>query len=97
MKIGLIGLPLTGKTTLFNLLTQTKASTGLYAAKAEANLGTARVPDRRIDFLSELYKPRKTIYADRICRYSWFDRQSEGQSRVQPNFNDVRPCEIQSM
>lgn len=95
MKIGLIGLPLTGKTTLFNLLTQTKASTGLYAAKAEANLGTARVPDRRIDFLSELYKPRKTIYAQiEFVDIAGLTASQEGQKSGSAKFlNDVRSCE----
>lgn len=62
MKIGLVGLPGVGKTTIFNLLTSTKALTGTYGAK-EANVGMAKVPDKRIDFLSQLYKPKKTTYA----------------------------------
>ena len=49
MKIGLVGLPGVGKTTIFNLLTSTKALTGTYGAK-EANVGMAKVPDKRIDF-----------------------------------------------
>jgi ribosome-binding ATPase len=60
MKIGLIGLAASGKTTLFSLLTE---SGGDAAARMEAHIGMARVPDGRIDFLSAMYKPRKTIYA----------------------------------
>jgi GTP-binding protein YchF len=60
MKIGLIGLAASGKTTLFNLLTE---SGGEAVARMEAHIGMARVPDGRIDFLSAMYKPRKTIYA----------------------------------
>jgi GTP-binding protein YchF len=60
MKIGLIGLAASGKTTLFSLLT---GSGGDAAARMEAHIGMARVPDGRIDFLSAMYKPRKTIYA----------------------------------
>jgi GTP-binding protein YchF len=59
MKIGLVGLTQTGKTTLFSLLTQTRVSPD----KAGVNAGVARVPDGRIDFLSELYRPKKTTYA----------------------------------
>ncbi len=64
MKIGIIGLPLVGKTTLFNLLTQAEAETSkFYSGRTEANHGMARVPDERIDWLSAQFKPRKTIYA----------------------------------
>lgn len=61
---GIIGLPLVGKTTLFNLMTNAEAETSkFFSGKTEANVGTAWVPDARIDFLSELYKPKKTTYA----------------------------------
>lgn len=64
MKIGLIGLPLVGKTTLYNLLTNSEAPTSKFlTGKTEPNLGMARVPDLRIDWLSRLFKPKKTIYA----------------------------------
>ena len=61
---GLVGLPLSGKTTIFNLLTLANANISeFYSGKTETNQGTAFVPDNRIDFLTDLYKPRKTIYA----------------------------------
>lgn len=63
MKIGLIGLPMTGKTTIFNLLTNAQDDGTGAAGKTEANIGVAKVPDRRIDFLSSIYKPKKTVYA----------------------------------
>lgn len=64
MFIGIIGLPMVGKTTLFNLMTNARAGTSnFFSGKTEANVGTATVPDARIDYLSALYKPRKTIYA----------------------------------
>ncbi|MGE5560582.1 MAG: redox-regulated ATPase YchF [Chloroflexota bacterium] len=59
MEIGIIGLPQVGKTTLFSLLTNASGST----AGRDTHVGMARVPDRRIDFLSGMYRPRKTIYA----------------------------------
>lgn len=62
MKIGIIGLPQVGKTTLFNLLTANKAQTG-FGNKTKANVGVANVPDPRIDFLSSHFKPKKTTYA----------------------------------
>ncbi|MGI6607109.1 MAG: redox-regulated ATPase YchF [Peptococcia bacterium] len=93
MKIGLIGLPSTGKTTFFNLLTNAKAETG--SGKTEANMGTARVPDKRIDFLSDLYQPRKTIYAqidfiDIAGLVSGQDGQKSGSGKF---LNDVRVCD----
>jgi ribosome-binding ATPase len=60
MNIGLVGLSGSGKTTLFNLLIEGYAET---SAKMAANVGMARVPDKRIDFLSNMYKPKKTTYA----------------------------------
>lgn len=62
MKIGLIGLAGVGKTTIFNLLTNTKAITGAYGVK-EANIGMAKVPDKRMDYLINLFNPKKTSYA----------------------------------
>jgi GTP-binding protein YchF len=64
MKIGLVGFPSSGKSTVFNALTGLAADTG-YAAKAgKANLGVVRVPDARVDALAALYKPKKTAYAE---------------------------------
>ncbi|HHV93771.1 MAG TPA: redox-regulated ATPase YchF [Firmicutes bacterium] len=62
MRIGIIGLPQVGKTTLFNLLTEAGASTG-FGSRDKANVGVANVPDERIDYLSSIYQPRKTTYA----------------------------------
>jgi len=64
VKVGLVGLPTVGKTTFFNLLTRGKAETSAYqSGKVNANIGLAKVPDERIDFLAEVYKPRKVTYA----------------------------------
>jgi GTP-binding protein YchF len=61
LKIGLVGLSESGKTTLFNLLTE--GHTRSSGSKMAANVGMATVPDPRIDFLSAMYKPKKTTYA----------------------------------
>ncbi len=65
MDIGLVGLPATGKTTIFNLLTGGSAVTSAagWTGKSERNVGVAKVADPRVDFLSELYKPERTIHA----------------------------------
>lgn len=64
MKIGLIGLENSGKTTVFNALTGLDAEVTAYSSqKLEPNIGVVNVSDERIDWLSELYQPKKTIYA----------------------------------
>lgn len=64
MKIGIIGLPLTGKTTLFNLLTNSDIEVSEFSkGKIEANQGMAMVPDERIHFLSELNNAKKLNFA----------------------------------
>lgn len=59
MEIGIVGLPLAGKTTLFNLLTQAEAETGFASGKKKVNLGVSRVPDPRLNRLSEIWNPKK--------------------------------------
>ncbi|NLB52306.1 MAG: redox-regulated ATPase YchF [Syntrophomonadaceae bacterium] len=60
MQLGIIGLPSSGKTTIFELLAD---NSSLASNSAKANLATARIPDHRIDFLSSLFKPKKTTFA----------------------------------
>jgi GTP-binding protein YchF len=64
MKIGLVGLPKSGKTTLFNLLTGAQVATSRYdTGRNELHTGVARVPDERVDRLAAIFTPRKTTYA----------------------------------
>jgi len=64
MKIGIIGLPASGKTTIFNSLTRGKAEVGGFGSARSANVGVAHVPDERVDILTEMYKSKKTVYAE---------------------------------
>lgn len=65
MRIGILGLPNTGKTTLFNALTgMNEDSSPVVTVKPEPHVGMVRVPDQRIAYLAQVYKPKKTTYAD---------------------------------
>lgn len=61
--IGIIGLPKSGRTTVFNALTRGKADTGSYTPEAP-HIGIARVADPRLDKLVELFKPKKSVPAE---------------------------------
>ena len=63
MKLGIIGLPQSGKTTLFNALTRGTTPTQASAGRMEIHTHVVDVPDPRVDRLSAMFKPRKTIYA----------------------------------
>lgn len=63
MKVGIVGLPLVGKTTIFRLLTQGRVDTSSWGSGREAHVGIAHVPDARLDRLAEIVKPKKTTYA----------------------------------
>src|SRR5262252_984122 len=64
MKAGIIGLPVVGKTTMFNVLNQGKAAVATSGSRRlEPNVGIVKVPDPRLDNLSSIFKPEKTTYA----------------------------------
>jgi len=63
MEIGVIGLPRSGKTTMFNALTKGKAEIGTYTI-AGANVGVAKVSDPRLDKLDEMFHPKRRVPAE---------------------------------
>src|ERR1051325_2340357 len=63
MKLGIIGLPQSGKTTIFNALTRGNMPTTASAGRFEVHTAVVDVPDTRVDKLSAMFKPKKTIYA----------------------------------
>jgi len=61
MKTAIIGLPMTGKTSLFTILTGVTQETRI--GSTAARTGVAKVPDARLDALAQLFQPNKTTYA----------------------------------
>lgn len=62
MEIGLVGLPMVGKTTFFNLLTGAALPAGV-AGDTKVHAGSAPVPDKRLEVLASVYRPRKVTCA----------------------------------
>ncbi|MBL7179520.1 MAG: redox-regulated ATPase YchF [Desulfobacterales bacterium] len=85
MKLGIIGLPNSGKSTVFEALTQT-LSTG--EKKGESRISTMQVPDERLTVLSNMFKPKKTIYA----QMEYFLPGVSGQTKDQKIWHQVRDC-----
>ena len=63
MRLGIIGLPQSGKTTIFNALTRGNQPTTMSGGRFEVHTAVVDVPDPRVDRLSQMFHPEKTIYA----------------------------------
>jgi ribosome-binding ATPase len=63
MRLGIIGLPQSGKTTIFNALTRGNRPTTTSGGRFDVHTAVVDVPDQRVDRLSALYNPKKTTYA----------------------------------
>ena len=60
MKLGIVGLPNVGKSTLFNAITNAGAASANFPfCTIEPNVGIVAVPDERLDKLAEMYNPKK--------------------------------------
>jgi ribosome-binding ATPase len=90
MRLGIIGLPGSGKATVFEALTGNRIDA---ARRLEAHVGTVKVPDPRVDALSAMYQPRKTIFAQ--VEYLLPGRQAgAAEKHLDPNpWAPVRDCD----
>jgi ribosome-binding ATPase YchF (GTP1/OBG family) len=71
MRLGIIGLPQSGKTTVFNALTRGEAPTASSGGYGQdTHVAVLKVPDERVDRLTEMFSPKKTTYAE--VQYSDF-------------------------
>lgn len=61
MKVGIVGRPQSGKTTLFRLLTQTKGDSAHH--RPNQSVGVMEVPDERLVWLSKIFNPKRTVFA----------------------------------
>ena len=64
MQITIIGLPYSGKTTIFNAATRGSARVAGYSGASKPNIGVAKVPDARLHVLTEIYQPTRTTLAE---------------------------------
>lgn len=91
MKLGIIGLPGTGKSTLFETLTKITSDAAI--RKPEDRLGTIRVPDVRVERLSAMYNPKKTIFAQVEYLLPYIPVQQPGQQKGETAWSTVRTCD----
>ena len=85
MKLGIIGLPNSGKTTIYETLTKNIPET---PNKTENRIGTVTVPDERVGILSAMFNPKKTIYAQ--VEYFLPRKMDQKKHAI---WNQVRDCD----
>lgn len=84
MKVAIVGLPKSGKTTIFNALTRSKAEVAAYSSSLVPNMGAAKVPDPRLEALQNIFHPRKTIPAEvSYVDIAVLPRSSRGDGRIE--------------
>ena len=94
MKLGIIGFPGSGKTTLFNALTGQNLSVGVVGEQQKgANIGVAAVPDERLDFLGKVYKKPKVIHASVQFVDQAFVKEGGKKELGEEFLSNIRPAD----
>ncbi len=92
MKMGIVGLPQSGKNTIFGALSGARGeATAQRKSPSDQRIGTVRVADERVDFLSHLLSPKKTIYAQ--VEYLLPSQVTGGRGSDSALWNQIRPCD----
>ena len=89
MKLGVVGLPNVGKSTLFNAITKAGAEAANYPfCTIEPNVGIVTVPDERVTKLHEIYNSKRTIYATiEFCDIAGLERVLQREKAWATNFS----------
>ena len=96
MKLGIVGLPNVGKSTLFNAITNAGAESANYPfCTIDPNVGVVAVPDSRLDALSEMYHPKKTTPAvvEFVDIAGLVKGASQGQGLGNKFLSNIRACD----
>ena len=88
MKLGIVGLPKVGKTTLFNTLTGSQQDTDKFAASKKTHIAVAKVPDDRLARLRDLYKPKR--YVPATVQYVDIPGMEKGGSQESIDLGELR-------
>ncbi len=88
MKLGIIGLPGSGRKTLFEALTRFGSDEA--TQKPEDRIGTITVPDKRVGILSSMYTPKKTIYAQVEYLLPYMATFTKDQKKEEPAWSTIR-------
>ncbi|MBW1741964.1 MAG: redox-regulated ATPase YchF [Deltaproteobacteria bacterium] len=91
MRLGIVGLPGSGKSTIFQALTGSKVEQGAHKG---SSIATVQVPDQRVDALSGLFKPEKTVFArlEYLLPSGTRSYVPDGQSD-ESFWSEARPCD----
>ena len=91
MRLGIIGLPSSGKSTIFQALTRSRSEEPTHKGH---RIVTVQVTDQRVDALSRLFKPDKTVYARLEYSLPSSTKAYSPDGRIDESFwNEVRPCD----
>ena len=96
MKLGIVGLPNVGKSTLFNALTNAGAESANYPfCTIEPNVGVVTVPDKRLDVLADMYSPKK--YTPAVIQFvdiaGLVKGASQGEGLGNKFLSNIRECD----